>query len=191
MLVIWNRLLAALGNEYAVAGIMGNLEAESGLKSSNLQNSYEKSIGMNDVQYTQAVNSRQYSRNSFLSDHAGYGLAQWTHWSRKQNLYDFIFNNGYNDISSVNGQIDFLYKELKESYGSVLKKLLVATSVKEASDVFCKEFERPANQSEENLKKRSDKGQKWYDMYHSTGSVNYQKEMQTIYECLQRMGFKQ
>ena len=107
---IWDRLYNSIKNEYAVAGIMGNLEAESGLKSNNLQNSYERIVGMNDKQYTEAVNNKTYSKNDFYSDHAGYGLAQWTYWSRKKSLYEFIFNNGYNDISSLNGQIDFLYK---------------------------------------------------------------------------------
>lgn len=193
MIVMWNKLLQYLGNEYAVAGIMGNLEAESGLKSSNVQNSYENKLGMNDVQYTQAVNNKTYSRNQFYNDRAGYGFAQWTHWSRKQKLYDFIFNNGYNDISSVDGQIDFIYKELKETYTGLLKQLVNAKSVKEASDAFCKCYENPANQSEANLQKRADKGMKWYEKYHSTGQiiVNYQNEMQQIYECLKRMGFKQ
>lgn len=193
MIVMWNKLLQYIGNEFAVAGIMGNLEAESGLKSSNVQNSYEAKLGMNDVQYTQAVNNKTYSRSQFYNDRAGYGFAQWTHWSRKQKLYDFIFNNGYYDISSVDGQIDFLYKELKESYAGLLKQLVVAKSVKEASDAFCKFYENPANQSEANLQKRADKGMKWYEKYHSTGqaAVDYQNEMQQIYECLKRMGFKQ
>lgn len=193
MIVMWNKLLQYLGNEFAVAGIMGNLEAESGLKSSNVQNSYESKLGMNDVQYTQAVNNKTYSRSQFYNDRAGYGFAQWTHWSRKQKLYDFIFNNGYNDISSVDGQIDFIYKELKETYTGLLKQLVVAKSVKEASDAFCKLYENPANQSEANLQKRADKGIKWYEKYHSTGqtAIDYQNEMQQIYECLKRMGFKQ
>lgn len=191
MKTIWNRLLLHLKNEYAVAGIMGNLEAESGLKSSNLQNSYEKVIGMNDAQYTAAVNSKSYSKNSFYSDHAGYGLAQWTYWSRKKMLYEFIFDSGYGDISSVDGQIDFLFAELNQSYGSVLRKLLASTSVKEASDIFCKEYERPANQSEANLLARSQRGEKWYNKYHATNSCDdFQEELKTIYQCLLRMGFK-
>lgn len=187
---IWDRLMRTIGNEYAVAGIMGNLEAESALRSNNLQNSYEKIIGMNDTQYTNAVNNKNYSRGNFYSDHAGYGLAQWTYWSRKAALYDFIFSNGYDDISSEEGQLDFLYKELKENYSGTLKKLLVSSSVREASDIFCKEYENPANQSEPNLQARANKGQKWYDMYHGNSVDGMQEEMEKIYQCLLRMGFK-
>ena len=45
---IWNYLYAKLGNAYGVAGIMGNMYAESGLRPNNLQNSYEKKLGYTD-----------------------------------------------------------------------------------------------------------------------------------------------
>lgn len=74
-------------NEYGIAGLMGNLFAESGLNPQNLQNTYEKSLGFTDAAYTAAVDSGTYT--NFVHDKAGYGLAQWTYWSRKQALLDF------------------------------------------------------------------------------------------------------
>lgn len=49
---IWNFLYDKIKNEYAVAGLMGNLYAESGLSSINLQDSFEKKLGMTDKEYT-------------------------------------------------------------------------------------------------------------------------------------------
>jgi hypothetical protein len=66
---------------------MGNLYAESGLKPNNLQNSYEKTLGFTDVTYTEAVDKGTY--NNFIHDKAGYGLAQWTWWSRKEALLNY------------------------------------------------------------------------------------------------------
>ena len=43
------------------AGLMGNLMAESGLRANNLQNTFEKKLGMTDKQYTEAVNSGTYT----------------------------------------------------------------------------------------------------------------------------------
>ena len=43
--VIWDFLFSKLGNAYGVAGVMGNLRAESALRPINLQNTYEKSLG--------------------------------------------------------------------------------------------------------------------------------------------------
>ena len=58
-LVIHDYLRAKGLNEYGVAGLMGNLFAESGLNPRNLQNSYEKSLSMNDNAYVTAVVERQ------------------------------------------------------------------------------------------------------------------------------------
>ena len=41
---IWDFLLKQIGNEYGVAGLMGNLYAECGLNHTNLQNSYNKNV---------------------------------------------------------------------------------------------------------------------------------------------------
>lgn len=76
---IWNFLKQKGLNDYAVAGLMGNLYSESALRPNNLQNSYEKKLGMTDKGYTMAVNNGSYK--NFIHDKAGYGLAQWTWWN--------------------------------------------------------------------------------------------------------------
>lgn len=52
---IWSFLFGKIGNAYGVAELMGNLNAESGLRPNNLQNTYEKSLGMSDDKYTAAI----------------------------------------------------------------------------------------------------------------------------------------
>ena len=76
---IWDALMDKIGNAYGVAGVMGNLYAESALRSNNLQQSYEKKLGYTDETYTAAVDNGTYT--NFVKDSAGYGLAQWTYWS--------------------------------------------------------------------------------------------------------------
>ncbi|MDV3428512.1 MAG: phage tail-type lysozyme domain-containing protein [Bacillota bacterium] len=84
---IWNYLYAAIGNEFGVAGLMGNMKAESALKSNNLQQSYERKLGFTDESYTTAVDNGTYT--NFVYDKAGYGLVQWTYWSLKEGLYKY------------------------------------------------------------------------------------------------------
>lgn len=84
---IWNYLIGEGLSKAGAAGLMGNLFAESGLSPKNLQNTYEKKLGFTDDSYTAAVDSGSYQ--NFVRDSAGYGLAQWTFWSRKQNMLDF------------------------------------------------------------------------------------------------------
>lgn len=81
---IWNYLKSKGLSDYGAAGLMGNLYAESGLRPNNLQNTYEGKFGMADAEYTELVDKGRYT--NFVRDSAGYGLAQWTYWSRKEAL---------------------------------------------------------------------------------------------------------
>ena len=159
---IWDYFYAKLGNAYGVAGLMGNLYAESGLRSNNLQNTYEKKLGYADAVYTSAVDNGTYT--NFVKDSAGYGLAQWTYWSRKQKLLDYA-KAQKKSIGDFDMQLDFLWKELSESFKTVVNTLKAATSVLEASNVVLFKFEAPADQGATVQKNRAAFGQKYYDKY--------------------------
>ena len=159
---IWNFLASKGLNAYGVAGLMGNLYAESALNPQNLQNTYEKKLGLTDAEYTAAVDAGSYA--NFVSDSAGYGLAQWTFWSRKEGLLAYAKAAGAS-IGDLEMQLGFLLKELSEGYTSVLAVLKTATSVRQASDVVLTKYERPADQSEKVQTKRAGYGQTYYDKY--------------------------
>ena len=159
---IWNFLKDNGLNDFGAAGLMGNLYAESALRPTNLQNTYEKSLGMTDAEYTAAVDNGTYC--NFVKDCAGYGLAQWTYWSRKQNLLDFAKSAG-KSIGDLEMQLTFLIKELKSGYASVLQTLNTATSVLMASNAVLTKYERPANQGTSVQNARASYGQKYYDKF--------------------------
>ena len=159
---IWNFLTSKGLNAFGVAGLMGNLYAESALNPQNLQNTYEKKLGLSDAEYTAAVDSGSYT--GFVRDSAGYGLAQWTYWSRKEALLAYA-KAAKASIGDLETQLGFLFKELSEGYTSVLAVLKRATSVRQASDVVLTKYERPADQSEAVQTKREGYGQTYYDKY--------------------------
>lgn len=159
---IWNYLSARICNDYGTAGLMGNLYAESGLRPNNLQNSFERKLGMTDAEYTAAVDDGSYSEDKFIRDGAGYGLAQWTFWSRKENLYA---HKGTKSIADLDMQLDFLWWELSTGYKGTLQALQSASSVYEASTVVLTQFERPLDQSEAMKERRASYGQTYYDKY--------------------------
>lgn len=164
---IWDNLMGKIGNAFGVAGLMGNLYAESGLLSINLQNTSNTKLGMTDAQYTAAVDNGSYT--NFVRDSGGYGLAQWTYWSRKQALKAYADSQGAS-IGNRDMQLGFLYKELSESYSGVLKVLKNATSVLEASNSVLTQYERPANQGAAVQAQRASYGQKYYDLYAGKGT---------------------
>ena len=165
---IWNYFSERIGNDYGVAGLMGNLYHESGLKPNNLQNSYETSLGYTDSSYTEAVDSGSYSESSFANDSAGYGLAQWTFYTRKQGLYTMYKNGGYSSIGSIDLACDFLWHELQTSYSGVLEFLKTASNVRQASDKVLHDFESPEDQSESVELKRHETSVYFYNKYAGT-----------------------
>lgn len=165
---IWAYFKGKGFSDYGIAGLMGNLYAESGLISTNLQNTYEKKLGLSDADYTARVDSGAYS--NFVRDGAGYGLAQWTYWSRKRNLLNFA-KAVQKSIGDLDMQLDFLWKELSEGYSSLVKLLKTSTSIRTASDAVLTQFERPANQSESVKAKRASYGQTYFNKYAGKENV--------------------
>ncbi len=158
---IWDYLQDKGLNDYAAAGVMGNLRAESALNPKNLENSYQKKLGHTDESYTAAVDNGTYT--NFVNDKAGYGLAQWTFHARKQGLLNYVKARGVS-IGDLGAQLDYLYVELGK-YTAVIRVLLDAKSVREASDVFMCKFENPADQSAAVQLKRAAYAQGYYDKF--------------------------
>jgi LysM repeat protein len=161
---IWNFFKSKGLNNYGCAGLMGNLQAESGLNSCNMENSYERKLGFTDETYVQAIDNGAYTKEQFIYDQVGFGAAQWTWWSRKKALYEYAKSKGVS-IGDLTMQLEFLYQELSTSYKSVLSTLKNATSVLEASNVVLFKFENPADQSVSVQNYRASLGQKFYDKY--------------------------
>lgn len=159
---IWNYLISQGLTEAGTAGLMGNLYSESALQPTNLQNSYEKKLGFTDTTYTAAVDNGTYT--GFVNDAAGYGLAQWTYWSRKEALLDYAKSHG-KSVGDLETQLGYLMQELEHDYKAVLSTLKSTGSVKAASNVVLLKFERPADQSVAVQNARTKIGQAYYDKY--------------------------
>lgn len=163
--VIWDYLMSKFNNEYGVAGLMGNLYAESGLLPFRLQGDYDASHDYpTSHEYSADVNDGTISESTFVNDGKGYGLAQWTYYSRKQELYDFTKDAGYG-IDNLSRQLEFLVLEIVRDYPDVKTVLLNATSVRQASDKVLHDYENPADQSEAVEIQRANYGIDIYNTY--------------------------
>lgn len=155
-------------------GLIGNLEAESdGFYPNRVEYLCIKRLKENgktytDASYTNAIDAGKISCEEFLHPLAGkqygYGLAQWTSPGRKSRLWNFAKQKG-TSIADLEMQLEFLLKELRESYSPVLAILQSATTIRQASDVVLKKFEIPANTGESVCQSRAARGQKFYDSY--------------------------
>lgn len=148
---IFNYLMSKYQNKIGVCALMGNIQAESNFRPNNLQNSYEKKLGT-DAEYTAKVNNGSYTRLEFMKDCAGYGLAQWTYWSRKRDLYDYCTRKGKTDISNISYQLEFMSQELI-GYG-LTGLIMTSQDIYKCTKEIMIKYENPADQSEKAIEKR-------------------------------------
>lgn len=177
MPTIWNRLMTEFNNEYGVAGIMGNLYAESGCTPYACQPSRPYSVCMT---YINNVNSRTISEYDFVHKgcsstggvanvQLGFGLAQWTYYTRKQGLYTYIMNNSA-DIGDLENQIEYVIQEITSdnTMDSVVRN---ATDYNTVSDYILIHYENPADKSLAVKKKRRSYAEDIYNQYSGTTPV--------------------
>lgn len=177
---IWKKLRAKGFSETATAAIMGNMQGESGLIPYRIQGDFSSDYSRSK-EYTLKVDSGQISKNEFLYNGpggGGYGLCQWTFWSRKEGLYNIAKSLGLS-VGDEQVQIDWLYQEIQkpeyvyrkndyEKY-TVFEFLHRDESLLEMTKAVMRGYEKPYDQSDIVALQRATWGKNIYD--RNTGSV--------------------
>lgn len=140
---IYTTLIQSGMTEAAAFGMMGNMMCESGLEAGRLQGDFNPFRTVSKS-YTQRVMSFELSRDAFAKDSRGYGLCQWTYYSRKYALYDFWKQSG-KSLDDPVMQCQFAVAELKESYRNLWEELLYSTELYTCTKLICEQYERPAH----------------------------------------------
>lgn len=167
--LLWKFFLGKLCNAYGVAGLMGNLNAESNLIAANLEMSKRTHLGYTSKSYTEAVDSGAYK--NFATDWAGYGLAQWTDSTRKKNLLAYARQKSAS-IGNRKMQAEFLISELESKFTAVQHILKNAKTVRETSDAVLLRFECPADTSESVRQRRAAFGDSYYQKFANANVVD-------------------
>ena len=149
---IWNYLSSQGFSKVGIAGIMGNLAQESGLRADNVQNH----MGYEDADYVAGIKNGSISREEFIKDSRGFGIAQWTYHTRKAALYDAL---GPENIDSLGGQLAFMVDEMGPD---LVNRMNNAGSVNEATDIFQYSYERAGKPNMEN---RRNQANGYYSQY--------------------------
>lgn len=165
---IWDYIANACSNEYGTAGLLGNIQAESGIIPYRLQDDFSSGYAKS-LEYTEKVDNGIISRDTFIHDEKGYGLAQWTWWSRKRDYYDWCQNRG-GSIGDTDNACSYLVHELQTSYPSVWAVMQSATDIKSVSDKVLHDFENPTKQDEKVENYRYDLSVAVYETY-GTGVI--------------------
>ena len=128
--------------EAAALAFLGNWQCESGNEPFRLQGDFSPYRTASKA-YVQGVENGSISRDSFANDQKGFGLAQWTYFSRKYALYDYWKASG-KALDSAEMQTEFAMTELQKDYKALLEFLKITTDIFTACSRICREYERPA-----------------------------------------------
>ena len=135
--------------------MMGNMWAESGLRSNNVQDN----CMMSDSDYTYNVDHDIISKLEFCNGKYGYGLCQWTFPSRASELYDYARTLGVS-IGDEQMQCAFCIEELKRYYVGLYRDLCTTSNLTDAAKRICAEYEQP---KVNNFADRINAAQKYYN----------------------------
>ena len=139
---IYNALRQHGLSEAGALGVLGNFECESNCEPYRVQGDFSSYRSISKA-YVKAIEDGQLPKQQFANDGKGFGLAMWTHPSRKAELFDAAKQTGL-PIDSVELQVDFAVREMKRDYPNLFRFLCDTMSVYDACYRVCTEFERPA-----------------------------------------------
>ena len=123
--VIWNYLKGLGLGSNAIAGIMGNMEAES---------SFDPTI----------VQGGGHAQEITVDGSTGYGLCQWTSVDRQQGLVDYA-KSKRTSTSDIKTQLDYMLMEAERDNPGLIQRMNAAKSPHDAAILFHREFERSAD----------------------------------------------
>ena len=141
--LIYKQLRDAGVSEAGALGLMGNWMAESGLEPGRLQGDFTQGRTYSRA-YSDDVMAGRIGRSQFGRDQKGYGLAQWTYYTRKEDLYDF-WNGSGKALDDAGMQVSFALQELSENgeYAGLWNVLKTTDDIWTAADKVCRLYERP------------------------------------------------
>ena len=173
---VWKFFTGKGWTPHGVAGLLGNLDKESGVEAMRKQamTGKEARADQGDRKLSKEYTIKcDADRNCFVNPlSVGYGLAQWTPKARKLELWDFCHSRN-KSIADEDSQIEFLWKEFEkgDSKGRLhigkkwLKKLKSSKNMDEAAIIVLQQFERPdTKESPAEMQDRIDRAHKWWNI---------------------------
>lgn len=139
-ITIYHNLRAGGLSPAGACAVMGNMWAESAM----IPNNVENRCSLSDEEYTRAVDNGLMTPDQFVQDKFGYGLCQWTFWSRKQELLQLAKSKGVS-IANEAMQCELCLTELQRDFNALYLQLRSCSpdGLLNAVKAFCKDFENP------------------------------------------------
>lgn len=168
---VWRYLIGKQLSPTQVAGIMGNMQAESHFEPRIVEYGFLNSRGeiSKPGQPSSLDDVVPPDRNE--KGQPGYGLVGWTFPPFKQALRDISAQKGIS-AGNIGLQLDYLWEVLNQpSFKStVLDPIVASSTTRESSNIFLLKFERPADRGISMQNKRTSMGEAWLAKFGSVGA---------------------
>ena len=151
---VWWYLKKKMGlSDAGAAGVIANMEDESGVDPGVVSGFVKQAHGYTDESFTKGVNDGTISKDTFVNanldpnpnlDSYGYGLVQWYAKDRKKALYERTIEKKI-PINDLVGQLDFLNYETTQErvgrYAEMMNILKTTNDPAKAASIFNEVFE--------------------------------------------------
>ena len=141
---IFERLRKAGCTPTGSLALMGNWQCESGLESCRVQGDFQ-SDRLKSKDYASRIDNGRVSDEEWCRDGKGWGLAQWTFYTRKAALLQFCRRRGV-PVANEAAQVDFAISELQTQYKAVWEDLTTCgeEDLYKVVELVCVKYEAPA-----------------------------------------------
>ena len=149
------------------AGILSNIEAESAFRSDNVQDSFNRTLGISDEEFVRRGNAGD--TTLFMTPDLGFGLVQWTAGDRKEKFLAYFRQRGVS-IADFKTQVDYMLVEIR-GYGRAWSVCTTSNDAYQCGYEVCRYYEIPYNKDAKS-KQRGSKALAWYSFLSHSGNAS-------------------
>lgn len=141
---IFERLRQSGCTATGALALMGNWECESNCEPCRVQGDFQADRAKSRA-YANRVDNGLMSEEEWCRDGKGWGLAQWTCWSRKRDLLTFCRRRSIS-VANEEAQVDFAVMELQNQYKALWADLTTCGEevLYVMTELVCRKYEAPA-----------------------------------------------
>lgn len=118
--ILYRRAIEAGFTIESACSLLANIQGESAFRCDNAEDKIHRVIS--DEEYIRRVDADliTYNGKTFIDDDVGFGYIQWTFWSRKKKLLEYVRGRGVS-IADHEAQKEFIFIEMKEDFPAIFK----------------------------------------------------------------------
>jgi hypothetical protein len=143
---------------------IANVQGESAFRCDNAEDRIHRVIS--DSEYIRRADAGliTYNGKNFIYDEVGFGYIQWTFWSRKKKLYEYVKSRNVS-IADHEAQKEFIFIEMREDFPAIYKLCKTSHDIDELMHQLIWIWENPADKQAA-LSERLPYARTWYAKFN-------------------------